>query len=228
MRTLCVRRYFASPDNGLDINGELRPKSKFLGNSAATIMEGASHVRLLGKPEDGDYFIGMPNMYARGILFGTMVLELGDTCQVKNDATGIVADLDFKTKGFFSGGYNAIAGDIKGPSGNVGHVSGYWSDKMDIQRKGSSSKEVLFDAHNAPITPKVVAPEDKQAWNESRRLWSKVTAAIARKDLDGATEAKTAIEDAQRDAAKHREESGEQFVPRFFEMRDGEWRPKFQ
>ena len=42
----------------------------------------------------------MPNMYARGILFGKMVLELGDTCTAKNEKHGIVCDLEFKTKVF--------------------------------------------------------------------------------------------------------------------------------
>lgn len=40
----------------------------------------------------------MPNMYARGILFGKMVLELGDTCVAKNEKNGLYCDLEFKTK----------------------------------------------------------------------------------------------------------------------------------
>ena len=40
----------------------------------------------------------MPNMYARGILFGKMVLELGDTCMAKNEKNGLYCDLEFKTK----------------------------------------------------------------------------------------------------------------------------------
>jgi len=73
-------------------------------------------VTLLGVPEDGgtftsrfcflsagwlmssEYIITMPNMYARGILFGKMVLELGDTCIAKNEKHGLYCDLDFKTK----------------------------------------------------------------------------------------------------------------------------------
>lgn len=56
------RRYFTSPENNLEICGEIRPKSKFLGNSAATIMEGASHVLLLDRKDEGEYHISMPNM----------------------------------------------------------------------------------------------------------------------------------------------------------------------
>lgn len=89
---------------------------------------------------------------------------------------------------------------------------------------------MLFDAHTADVVQKAVSPEDQQAPNESRRLWSKVTAAIKTKDMDAATDAKTAIEDAQRAAAKEREAKGESWAPRFFKPsgKGGEWRPVFR
>ncbi|KAK4047878.1 Oxysterol-binding protein OBPa [Microbotryomycetes sp. JL221] len=219
--------YFASPDTDLELYGELRPKSKFLGNSAATIMEGENKVKFLSRPDDGEYQITMPNMYARGILFGKMVLELGDQAVVKNEETGLYCDIDFKTKGFFTGTYNAIHGKLRGPKGEVGEIQGSWSDKMDLSRKGQN-KETFFDAHAEKVATKTVAPEDKQAWNESRKLWTNVTAAIKAKDLDAATDAKTKIEDAQRETARQREEKGEKHQPRFFELVDGWWHPKFE
>ena len=45
-----------------------------------------------------EYVVSMPNMYARGILFGKMVLELGDTCVAQNERNGLACDLEFKTK----------------------------------------------------------------------------------------------------------------------------------
>ena len=79
-------------------------------------MEGENRVRLLGAAQDGgelcftahefrfdlfpEYVITMPNMYARGILFGKMVLELGDTCTAKNEKNALTCDLEFKTKVF--------------------------------------------------------------------------------------------------------------------------------
>lgn len=222
--------YFSSPENGLDLCGELKPKSKFLGNSAATIMEGESHVRFLdgNAVNDGEYDITMPNMYARGILFGKMVLELGDSSIVRNSQTGMSCDVEFKTKGFFSGSYNSIAGKIKSPKGEIGDISGHWSDVMEIHRKGTKSKEVLFDAHHTSVTQKSVTPEADQQPFESRRLWSKVTQAIKANDIDAATEAKTAIEDAQREQARLRDERGEKFVPKYFKLSErGEWRPNF-
>ena len=40
----------------------------------------------------------MPNMYARGILFGKMVIELGDACTAKCEKLGMTADIEFRTK----------------------------------------------------------------------------------------------------------------------------------
>lgn len=108
--------FYISPMNKLCIVGELRPKSKFLGNSVSTVMEGENRVYLLGRPEDGReytpmidfqysfsvllpaYVISMPNMYARGILFGKMVIELGDTCTAKCEKLNMTADIEFRTK----------------------------------------------------------------------------------------------------------------------------------
>ncbi|BGP02164.1 Oxysterol-binding protein-like protein 7 [Rhodotorula toruloides] len=223
--------YFASPEQGLELCGELRPKSKFLGNSAANLMEGESHLKFLegAGASDGEYDITMPNMYARGILFGKMVLELGDNSTVRNDTTGLQCDVEFKTKGFFSGTYNAIAGKIKGPKGEVGEISGKWNEVMELQRKGGKGKEVLFDATKADVVQKSVSPEDQQSPNESRRLWAKVTAAIKAKDLDAATDAKTEIEETQREAARERESRGESWQPKYFKPtgKGGEWRPAF-
>ena len=73
-------------------------------------------------------------MYARGILFGTMKYELGDHAYIKCPETGLVADLEFKTKGYFSGTYNAIGGFIKDAQGNnLYELSGLWNEEMYIK-----------------------------------------------------------------------------------------------
>lgn len=57
-------------------------------------------------------------------------------------------------------------------------------------------------------------------------LWSKLTQAIKLKDMEAATEAKSAVEDAQREMRRKMEESGEKYTPRFFQLVDGRWEPK--
>ncbi|CAE6441432.1 unnamed protein product [Rhizoctonia solani] len=260
--------FYISPANKVRIVGELRPKSKFLGNSVMTVMEGENRVLLMGKPEDGEYVISMPNMYARvllmgkpedgeyvismpnmyarGILFGRMVLELGDMCAVKCEKTGMICDVDFKTKGFFSGSYNAVAGRVKQGNTDIADVSGLWSSSMEykslktgekrmlfdaakenIVEKFTGEKRMLFDAAKENIVEKFVYPEEEQEPNESQRLWTKLTDAIHHKDMEAATDAKSEVENAQREAARKREETGAKHVPRFFEQnKAGQWVPK--
>ena len=45
--------YYISPANKVAVLGELRPKSRFLGNSVSTVMEGENRVLLMGRPDDG-------------------------------------------------------------------------------------------------------------------------------------------------------------------------------
>ncbi|KAF9329720.1 hypothetical protein BGZ91_000434 [Linnemannia elongata] len=208
--------YYASPENNISVLGDLLPKSKFLGNSAATLMQGEIKVSFTNRPGE-DYIITMPNVYARGILFGTMLMELGDVATVKCAKLDLVCNLDFKVKGFFSGSYNGLAGKIKRESTNetLYEISGKWSDEI-ILKKGTK-KEVLFDAKAAKINPKIIAPEDQQEPNESRRLWSKLTAALKVNNQDLATTEKSKVEDAQRADTKERDERGLPHVPRYFE-----------
>ncbi|KAI9319508.1 hypothetical protein BX666DRAFT_1926675 [Dichotomocladium elegans] len=216
---------YASPENGLLIEGNLRPKAKFLGNSAATLMEGSSCVTL-DRWDKEKYYITMPNVYARGILFGKMVMELGDGCEVRCPKRDFVCELDFKTKGFFSGTYNTVVGKIKQAStGKVlREISGTWTGEIFIGTPKMSKRTSLFDAKSAKMHAPRVEPYIRQEDNESRRLWSKVTEAILRQDMDTATKAKLAVEEQQRYDARQREERGITFEPRFFTLNgDGEY-----
>lgn len=75
------------------------------------------------------------------------------------------------------------------------------------------------------VAPKWVAPEDEQDQYESRRLWRDLTRAILAKDMDAATEAKTAVENTQRELRA----TGVKHTTRFFELRDdNSWVPRIQ
>jgi len=224
--------FYVSPANGIRIQGELRPKSGFTGNSVETTMDGDNRVFFLRKPEEGEYVVTMPHMYARGILFGKMVLELGETCVADCEATKMKGNIVFKTKGMLWGGsYNEIEGKVFKDGTPVGEISGKWSHVMNYKdSKGETS--VLFDANSdegKQIAPKFVPPEEEQEPNESRRLWKDLTAAIKKGDMGAATDAKTEVEEAQRRDNDERERAKKKFAPRFFEQdASGRWLPKFQ
>ncbi|KAG2184747.1 hypothetical protein INT43_000660 [Umbelopsis isabellina] len=58
--------FFANPQKGITIQGDLRPKGKFLGNSAATLLHGSTDIVMLSRDET--YRITFPNVYAKGVL----------------------------------------------------------------------------------------------------------------------------------------------------------------
>lgn len=64
--------------------------------------------------------------------------------------------------------------------------------------------------------PKIIPPANDQLPNESRKIWAPVTEAILNKQYNAATEAKTEIEERQRQKAAERKARNVEWSPRFF------------
>jgi oxysterol-binding protein-related protein 8 len=162
--------------------------------------------------------ITQPNMYARGILFGKMKYELGDHSFVKCPTTGLSADIEFKTRGWVSGTYNAIGGIIRNDKTgeNLYELSGLWTSEMTIKDLTTGQKKPLFDATHAKHTPPLTRPIEEQGERESQRLWLPTVKAVHVKDHVKATDEKAKIEDRQRQEAHAREERGEHWMPKLF------------
>lgn len=179
-------------------------------------------------------------MYARGILFGKMKYELGDHSVVRCTELGLVADIEFKTKGWVGGTYNAIAGVIRNE--NTGQtlyeLSGLWSEEMfiknvkvhtfhcvltaelvqmtDLAGLQTGHKEMFFNALRSKPTPPQVRPIEEQEERESQRLWARTAQAVKDRDHVLATEEKTKVEDMQREEAAKRAADGVEWRPRLF------------
>ncbi|KAJ3291174.1 hypothetical protein HDU79_002651 [Rhizoclosmatium sp. JEL0117] len=132
---------YINPHHRIHIDGDLRPKSRFLGNSAATLMHGSTRIRITPQgatPSESElYVITFPNVYARGILFGTMYTELGDVATIACAETDLYTAIDFKTRGVFSDrSLNVVDGPIKQKSSNtiVAQISGKWSDELFVEK----------------------------------------------------------------------------------------------
>lgn len=209
--------FYAVPELKIRVDGAVIPKSKFLGNSSAALMEGSGHVTL-GNRDDEVYIMNQPNYYCRGILFGKLKAELGDHMYLKCPKTGLEADIDFKTKGFISGTYNAIEGFIYDTktSAELFKITGKWDETIWIKDLETGDTKLLFDTTTARVCPPKVRPIDEQTENESRRLWQPTILALSKRDHESATEEKSKVENEQRAIAKRRAERGEKFHPRYF------------
>lgn len=97
------------------------------------------------------------------------MLELGDHSRIRNEANDLTADVEFKTKGYFTGTYNAIAGKVTHNGKTIGDISGKWSESMEYKDNKTGDVETLFDAKNAKTVQKIVRPEEEQDEFESRR-----------------------------------------------------------
>lgn len=100
-----------------------------------SLLQGTSHLYFTNRPGE-EYVISNPNVYARGILFGTMLMELGDEVTVTCEKNDLLAQIEFKVKGYFSGTYNAVVGKIKKIStGEVLYeLSGKWTESIYISK----------------------------------------------------------------------------------------------
>jgi len=221
--------YISNRKEGFIINGSIHPRSKFLGTSAVSILEGEADVTLLAYDEQ--YTITFPSAYARGILFGTLLMELCGSVVITCPKSNLKTEIEFKAKPFWGGEYNSISGKIKNTTkgDTLYSISGKWDSTINITHSKSKQTSVLWEPKGARRLPRFVRPFDEQELNESQRLWIAVTEAIKKKDQKIATDEKTKLEEAQRAGVKQRAESGEAWVPKLFTTSDNglTWQYRF-
>lgn len=208
--------FYLVPNRKIKVDGTLIPKSKFLGNSSAAIMEGWAHVTL-GR-WDEQYIMNQPNVYCRGILFGKLRYELGDQMIVKCPKNGYEAVIEFKVKGIIGGLYDSIDGKILNlKTGEVYYtLGGKWNEVMDIKNVKTGERNVLYDTSKSVVHKPKVRPLEEQLENESRRLWKPTIDALAQRNHPLATEEKAKVENEQRQIAKKRAEDDVDFHPKLF------------
>eukprot|EP00002_Diphylleia_rotans_P009561 TRINITY_DN19951_c0_g1_i1.p2 TRINITY_DN19951_c0_g1~~TRINITY_DN19951_c0_g1_i1.p2 ORF type:complete len:392 (+),score=87.06 TRINITY_DN19951_c0_g1_i1:69-1244(+) len=214
---------FVNRKKQIFVHGSIHPKSRYLGNSAASLMEGQGTLLLLRRGEK--YTFNFPDYYARGILIGTLLMETVGSVKIECESTGYSAELEFKAKGYFRGDYNEIGGTVKDRYGNTLYtIGGKWDSKITITDECNSTN--TFFSTEFPRLKKTLPPYPEQDAYESRKLWEKVTTAILGKDLNSATDAKSFLEQRQRDEAKERKEKGQEWKTIHFHLVDDQWRYK--
>ncbi|CAK7897062.1 oxysterol-binding protein homolog 7 [[Candida] anglica] len=208
--------FYIIPEHKIKVDGVVIPKSKFLGNSSAAMMEGIARLTL-GERGNEVYTMTQPNVYCRGILFGKLRYELGDHMLIKCPTTGLEADIEFKTKGFISGSYDSIEGVVKdGDSKQLYSITGKWNGVMEFKKISDESKDIFYDTASSKLYKPIVRPIDEQYDYESRNLWDSTIQALDKNDHEVATEEKFRVEDNQRILAKERLEQDVLFESRFF------------
>uniref|UniRef100_A0A1A8KVN6 Oxysterol-binding protein n=2 Tax=Nothobranchius kuhntae TaxID=321403 RepID=A0A1A8KVN6_NOTKU len=211
--------YVSNRKDGFCLSGSILAKSKFYGNSLSAILDGEARLTFLNRGED--YVMNMPYAHCKGILYGTMTLELGGQITIACEKTGYSSQLEFKLKPFLGGSasVNLICGKILVGDELMATVDGHWDSEVFLYEKRSGQQETLWNP-----TPEIrsrrlkrqVVQLDQQGEFESERLWQHVTRAIMEQDQQQATKEKFILEDAQRKEV--RERGDKLWIPQLFQQ----------
>ncbi|XP_049782950.1 oxysterol-binding protein-related protein 8 [Schistocerca nitens] len=220
--------YVTNRRDGFCISASILAKSKFYGNSTSAILDGVAVLTFL--PRGEDYSITIPYAHCKGILMGTLTMELGGKVTIECEKTGYRTEIEFKLKPFLGGAEqtNMISGQLKLGKETLATLDGYWDSSVFIKDRRTGEEQLLWKP-----TPEIkskrlkryTVPIEHQGECESENLWQHVTAAILRDDQVAATEEKTVLEEAQRAAAKERKIKGIEWIPKHFEQDiiSGQW-----
>ncbi|XP_014615035.1 PREDICTED: oxysterol-binding protein-related protein 8 isoform X4 [Polistes canadensis] len=220
--------YVTNRQDGFTISATIIAKSKFYGNSTSAILDGVAILTML--PRGEDYTMTIPYAHCKGILVGTLSMELGGKIDIECEKTRYHTELEFKLKPFLGGSeqMNQVVGRIRLGKETLATISGYWDGQIMITDKRTGQESIFFN----PTTEvrknrlkKYTVPLEYQGPWESEKLWLAVTHAINRDDQYAATEAKTQLEEAQRERAKERKNNGQEWVPKYFvqDIITGNW-----
>lgn len=176
---------------------------------------------------DETYLIPLPDAKVKGILSGLSGTypELEGTYTIPC-TSGYYSTVEFSGKSLVSSGKkNEFVAKIFAPGTTEEEplytVAGQWSDSFTIYSGAETSKAtaretlVVKELSTAPLK---LLEEDVEALDpwETRRAWRGVREALARGDMAGTVQAKSAIEQGQREMRKEEERTGKKWEPLFF------------
>ncbi|XP_030116088.4 oxysterol-binding protein-related protein 8 isoform X1 [Taeniopygia guttata] len=224
--------YVSNRKDGFCLSGSILAKSKFYGNSLSAILDGEGRLTFLNRGED--YVMTMPYAHCKGILYGTMTLELGGIVNITCEKTGYSATIEFKLKPFLGNNdsVNQISGRIKLGKEVLAFLEGHWDSEVIISDKKTGVSETFWnptsDIKQRRLHRYTVKLEEQDDF-ESEKLWQQVTKAIINKDQTEATQEKYILEEAQRKSAKERKLKDEEWTCKLFDQDSvtGEWHYKY-
>lgn len=207
---------------------------KFHGTSIEARVLGKRELKLLNKGET--YVMNSPNLVIKFLPMPD-VEWLGNVT-IQCQETGLEAHLCYKGNSFLGkkGNYRSIRGKIVSSSNKrtMYEINGHWDRTVTIKDISSGKTTVIYrakDVVSALKTPIVKDAKGLKA-NESAVIWANVSEGILNKSWDKANDAKTTIEEKERELARSRMLKGEAWVPKHFvvtgtrETHDWDWEVK--
>ncbi|KAF3043966.1 hypothetical protein E8E12_002259 [Didymella heteroderae] len=172
---------------------------------------------------DEDYLMPVPNVKVKGILGGKPYPELQGNYSLIS-STGYVSQIKFEGKSFFGSGqkngFEAKMFHVDRPNEILYEARGAWNGDSTFEdaRTGKAIEEMDFASlKTLPLQIEDIAEQDP--W-ESRKAWGDVIAALRRGDMKAAVDAKSIVEQGQRQMRKDEAANGTTWKNRFFKPVD--------
>ncbi|KAF1344398.1 hypothetical protein BDV97DRAFT_303479 [Delphinella strobiligena] len=169
---------------------------------------------------DEDYLIPLPNVKVLGLLTGTAYPELVGSYQIVS-STGFVSEIDFTGKKMFgmSGtkkGVHAALYSAKDKNKPLYTVEGAWNDRFTIHDESTGKDIETYETAANRETPLEVADINLQDPWESRKAWGETISNLDGGKMQGASDAKSKVEQGQREMRRQEEKKGAKWEPVFF------------
>ncbi|KAI3644777.1 hypothetical protein MP228_010941 [Amoeboaphelidium protococcarum] len=231
-----IGAFYGQMDRSMSIKGFCAQKSKFKSMTLKVEQIGNAVLTLYDQHSDSmdvleEYVIDpLPDLQIRGLLSGSIFLELGKSTFIKCAQTGYTCRFDWLPKPWFSGGYHHLDGKIykeSNPSEVFYQLSGKWVEQVTIQKSGEQESQPFFnfksnygdatkDGNPRLYVPKQIPEAHLDPEKDSKLIWKSTTEALNKGDFSSASSQKSKLEDDQRKIRKEREARGEEWEPEWF------------
>ncbi|XP_019177948.1 PREDICTED: oxysterol-binding protein-related protein 4C-like isoform X2 [Ipomoea nil] len=199
---------------------------KFTGTKVDVEVRGERELKILNKKET--YIMNTPNLVFRILPFPGV--EWQGNVSIRCQETGLKADICYKGTSFLSrkDKNRSLVGKIFRSSSSsssssfeaIYEISGNWDRTVAIKDTRNGEVKVIYNAKQAFSglkTPVVKLPKEVVA-SESGVVWAEVNKGILKKQWDKAKEAKSSIEERQRELERERVSKGETWIPKHFKV----------
>ena len=203
-------------------------------SGTSVVVRQTGHALLKIPSQNESYLMPFPDVYAKNLLTGSPYPELLGTYKLFS-SSGIVAEITFGGKSFnpFSSAsrnnFEVRVYSSTSPTEAIYTVSGIWSDTWTVNDKLGQELYTtsISDTAHRPVQLSV-APLEKQSPWESRRAWHDVAANLRSGTFQKALNAKSKLENRQREMRKKEKAEGQEWESAFFvrcseqEIQEGE------
>ncbi|GAB2291437.1 hypothetical protein Dimus_025692 [Dionaea muscipula] len=198
-----------------------QPVPKFHGSSIETYVQGKRRLYLRGRGET--YVMNSPNLSIR--LFPVPGVDWVGEVRIKCPESGLEAELLYKSSSFFSlgGSRRSVTGKIFASSSSktttLYEVYGHWDRIVTLKDVSNGMAKIIYNAKEtlSGLHTPILVDQQSLRQSESTRVWARVSRGILSKDWDSAREAKTAIEEREREMLRERKSSGN-WSPQHFDL----------